>query len=240
MTKPLILIVEDDLNLLRLLKANLEREGFAIRTAENGKQALSVANKTLPGLVIADILMPEMDGWELCYRLRSEQRTSQVPFIFLTSRTEVPDRVRGLEIGADDYVTKPFSQKELVARIRRVIERSRPAGSEQTEAAISGSLGEMSLADLLQIFEHGGKSGTLLVIRERQGKILLQRGSVIDAQIDDLRGEEAVYRMFAMTDGRFEFRPEAVGGERTIHGTTQGLIFEGMRLLDESKRPPAE
>lgn len=120
-----ILAVEDDPHTLDLIAVYLEREGFFPLTADNGKDGLAMARTHRPHLVILDLMLPKMDGWEVCRQLR---KTLDVPIIMLTARGEETDRVAGLTLGADDYVVKPFSPKELMARVRAVLRRSSPAG----------------------------------------------------------------------------------------------------------------
>jgi DNA-binding response OmpR family regulator len=118
-----ILIVEDDANTSELVALYLRREGFQVVTAGDGEEALALAARHHPDLVILDLMLPKIDGWEVCRRLR---RISDVPVIMLTARDEEIDRVAGLTLGADDYVVKPFSPRELVARVLAVLRRARP------------------------------------------------------------------------------------------------------------------
>jgi two-component system OmpR family response regulator len=117
---PKILLIDDDSRIRDVIRFALAREGFAVIEAEDGAQGLSLAEKEAPDLIVLDIMMPELDGTEVCRRLR---RTSRVPIIFLSSRDEEIDRVLGLELGGDDYVSKPFSPRELVARVKAVLRR---------------------------------------------------------------------------------------------------------------------
>jgi len=120
-----ILIVEDDTNTAALVKTYLEREGFITIAAADGESALRQARLEKPGFVILDIMLPKIDGWEVCRRLRT---FSNVPVLMLTAREEEIDRVTGLALGADDYVVKPFSPRELVARVKAILRRGRPVG----------------------------------------------------------------------------------------------------------------
>jgi two-component system OmpR family response regulator len=115
-----ILIVEDDRTLLNVLKYNLTKEGYSVVTAVDGVEALEVARRDKPGFIILDIMLPKMSGFEVCRILRKEMT---VPILMLTAKTEEVDKVVGLEIGADDYMTKPFSMRELLARIRAMLRR---------------------------------------------------------------------------------------------------------------------
>lgn len=121
----LVLIVEDDPDIAESLRYNLEREGLKTRVAETGETGLSAALDTqaAPSLIILDLMLPGMSGMELCRRLRREPQTRRTPIIMLTARTGEADRVAGLDLGADDYITKPFSVRELMARVRAVLRR---------------------------------------------------------------------------------------------------------------------
>jgi len=122
-----VLVVEDDEALRTLIEYNLGKEDFAVTTARDGEEALLKVEEAKPDLVILDWMLPNVSGIEVCRRLRAKQATQSLPIIMLTARAEETDRVRGLETGADDYVIKPFSMEELVARIRAVLRRIRPS-----------------------------------------------------------------------------------------------------------------
>jgi two-component system, OmpR family, phosphate regulon response regulator PhoB len=130
MSKPTILVAEDEGALITLLRYNLEREGYHVLEAQDGEEALLVAAEEKPDLVLLDWMLPQISGIEVCRRLRSRQETRNVPIIMLTARGEENDRIRGLDTGADDYLTKPFSMTELLARLRAVLRRIRPSLAE--------------------------------------------------------------------------------------------------------------
>ncbi len=115
-----ILVVEDDFNISNLIRMYLEKEGFGVRMASDGAKAIEDFQKKVPDLIVLDIMLPVMDGWTVCARVRE---TSRVPIIMLTAKSELFDRVHGLEMGADDYLVKPFEMKELIARINAVLRR---------------------------------------------------------------------------------------------------------------------
>jgi two-component system phosphate regulon response regulator PhoB len=123
MTKPKILIVEDDPDIQELLHFNLEKAGYQTFRAENGEEGLLLARKQTPDLIILDLLLPEMDGLEVCRRIRRDPTLQHLPIIMVTAKGEEMDRVVGLELGADDYVVKPFSIRELILRIQKVLDR---------------------------------------------------------------------------------------------------------------------
>ena len=125
-----ILITDDDRSILELIRLYLEKEGYLCITAENGKEALNKFESEKPDLVILDIMMPEIDGWQVCREIR---KTSETPIIMLTAKGETFDKVLGLELGADDYMVKPFETKELVARIKSILRRTSKTDNSSTE-----------------------------------------------------------------------------------------------------------
>jgi two-component system alkaline phosphatase synthesis response regulator PhoP len=130
-----ILVVDDDPGIVKVVRAYLEQAGFDVLVAYDGKKALHVARHDKPDLVVLDLMLPEMDGWDVCRALRKE---SDVPIIMLTARVEETDKLVGLELGADDYVTKPFSPRELAARVRSVLRRSGAMPAEPERMSLRG------------------------------------------------------------------------------------------------------
>ena len=131
MTKPTVLIVEDEAPLVMMLRYNLEKEGFQVSEAGDGEEALVQIAERKPDIVLLDWMLPLVSGIEVCRRIRRSPETRTLPVIMLTARGEENDRVRGLDSGADDYVVKPFSLSELVARLRAVIRRAQPGGGDE-------------------------------------------------------------------------------------------------------------
>ncbi|MEM6750665.1 MAG: response regulator transcription factor [Planctomycetota bacterium] len=131
-----ILIVEDEQDLLELLKYNLSREGYEVRTATSGEEGLRLVRAEHPDLILLDLMLPAMDGLEVCRTLKSREHTGAIPVIMLTAKGEESDIVRGLEIGADDYITKPFSPRVLMARITAVMRRAEREQNEEIEQVI--------------------------------------------------------------------------------------------------------
>jgi two-component system, OmpR family, phosphate regulon response regulator PhoB len=131
MSQATILVVEDEAPLVTLLRYNLEREGFAVLEAQDGDEALNQAREQKPDLVLLDWMLPLVSGIEICRQLRRHPETRAIPIVMLTARGEEGDKLRGLDSGADDYVTKPFSPSELIARIRAVLRRTRPVPADE-------------------------------------------------------------------------------------------------------------
>lgn len=124
MTKQTVLVIEDEKNIVELVKYNLEQSGFRVLAALKGDAGIEMARKEHPDLVILDLMLPEIDGLEVCKFLKQNEKTGHIPVIMLTAKTQEADKIVGLELGADDYITKPFSPRELVARVRAVLRRS--------------------------------------------------------------------------------------------------------------------
>ncbi len=125
--QPSVLVVEDEPAQREVLVYNLESEGYSVRSAENGEEALLLVDEHLPDIIILDWMMPNLSGIEVCRRLKTRPETRAIPIIMLSARSEEVDRVRGLETGADDYVVKPYSVVEMMARVRTQLRRTRPA-----------------------------------------------------------------------------------------------------------------
>ncbi|MCU0771923.1 MAG: response regulator transcription factor [Verrucomicrobia bacterium] len=134
-----ILVVDDEQDAVDLVAFNLKQAGFQVITAENGAEALDKVHKHQPDLIVLDIMMPELDGLEVCKLLRRDPATAGIPLLMLTAKATEVDRVLGLELGADDYVTKPFSPRELVLRVRKLLARGKPK-EDRSERLVFGDL----------------------------------------------------------------------------------------------------
>lgn len=130
--KPLVMIVEDEAALVTMLRYNLEKEGFRVSEASDGEEALTVVEESSPDLILLDWMLPMMSGIEVCRQLRRKPNTKDVPIVMITARGEEQDKIRGLNTGADDYITKPFSMPELMARIRALLRRTQPTPNKGT------------------------------------------------------------------------------------------------------------
>jgi len=138
MANETILVVDDEANIRDLARLYLEKEGYQVITAVDGREALELVEQSPPTLMVLDLMLPEIDGWEVCRRVRVE---SNMPILMLTARTDDIDKIVGLEMGADDYLTKPFNPRELVARVRAILRRVAPnSGSSGNEARTLGNV----------------------------------------------------------------------------------------------------
>jgi len=243
-----LLLVDGDAKSLRVMEVSLKKAGFSVTTAVHGQDALEKVQISQPDLVLSDTKMPEMDGFDLCRALKADERFRQIPFVFLTNQKSVEFKVRGLELGGEDYLTKPIYIKEIVTRVRMILqkaEKERLERRETTKGGFAGSLADMGVVDLVQTFEIGRKTGTIVIKGERLGTVYFREGRVIDAELGRLQGENAFYRMLNTFEGEFEVAFGPVERADHIEVSTQGLLMEGMRRLDEWGRmleqlPPLE
>jgi phosphate regulon transcriptional regulator PhoB len=135
-----VLVVEDEADVAEMIRYSLGREGYEVRLAATGTDALRQVKEVRPDLILLDIMVPHLTGWEICRRLRQDRETQAIPVIMVTGRVEEGDKVLGFEMGADDYVTKPFSPRELVARVRAVSRRGRPGEEQANQPVRAGDL----------------------------------------------------------------------------------------------------
>jgi len=193
-----ILVIEDDTNIQELIKYNLEKNGYRVIVADNGVDGLKEAIANIPDLILLDIMLPGLDGLEVCKRLRMEKFTRKVPIFMLTAKSEELDKILGLELGADDYITKPFSIKELIARIRAVMRRIGDDGIDEQDREESGKVLKVKDIEIdnekYEIRKNGEKIALTLkefellkVMIENEGKVLTR-----DFLLDKIWGYEYI------------------------------------------------
>ncbi len=182
-----VLVIDDEKDLQELVRYNLEKEGFDVIMARDGTSGLEIALRHRPDLIVLDLMMPGMDGLEVCRRLRSDDRGKRVPLLMLTAKATEADRVVGLELGADDYVTKPFSPRELVARIKAILRRA----SSQPEAAETIRRGDLLIDVSAHLVKYAGREIQLTAtefrilqfMATRPGRVL-KRDEIIESALD--------------------------------------------------------
>jgi two-component system phosphate regulon response regulator PhoB len=175
MSKEKILVVEDDKNISKLLKYNLEKAGFEVFIAETGEKAVDTIGKNPVDLMILDIMLPVMDGFEVCKIVRQNDRYKTLPVIMLTAKGEEVDRVLGLELGADDYVVKPFSPREMVLRVKAILKRGKPTEHKKDILSAAGIVIDVSrhtvTADKKEVELTLMEFKLLMTLIERRGRV---------------------------------------------------------------------
>jgi DNA-binding response OmpR family regulator len=250
--KQSLLLVDGDTKSLRVLEVSLKKAGFNVTTAVNGADALAKVETSAPDLIISDTKKAEMDGFELVERLKHNADWATIPFIFLTSQSDVEDKIRGLELGVEDYLTKPIYIKEIVTRVKILLQKKQRVALEdgnkrESRTKFAGQLADMAVVDLIQTIEISRKSGVIHFTHSdgKRGAIYFRNGKVIDAELGRLGGEDAVYRLLVWGEGEFEVEFKNVRRKDVIELSSQGLLMEGMRRVDEWGRlceqlPPLE
>lgn len=239
MAKRHLLLVEDNPQHLRVMEVSLRKAGFDVTTASNGAQARSKLTGSPPDLIISDTAMPGQDGFDLCRWVRENPALQDTPFVFVTDDASAESRVYGLELGADDYLTRPIYSRELTTRVEMALERRERQRLKQgpEQRRFYGELEQMSVTDLLQAMEMGKKTGRLVIQGDGViGQMVFAGGRVIDANTGEIRGEEAVYRILGWDRGAFEIHFGSQDVTATIDQTTEDLLMEGMRRLDQWAR----
>ncbi len=237
-----ILIVDDNPNVLRLLNISLTKAGkdYEIIEAENGEKAFELANKEKPDLIISDVMMPQMDGIELCWMIRENSEIPLVPFIFLTSFDDPEMEIRGFRAGADEYLSKPIDRKLLLQRVEELLARTRNLkkieDTGEKQKGFSGDLKDLSLVEVIQMLNLNKKTGLLKVQSDKlNGTIYIKDGQLWFVESGDLKGEEAMYKLVPLDEGTFQFQSQQVDVERNVHNSTMNVIMEACRIMDEAR-----
>jgi DNA-binding response OmpR family regulator len=238
--KQKLLLVDADPRSVRVLEVSLKKAGYSVTTSTDGLDALAKIESLAPDLVLSDTRLPRLDGYALVRKLKERPEWAGIPIVFLTSQKSIEDKIRGLELGVEDYLTKPIFVRELIARVNLLLARRTQENIVASKAPMSGrtrftgSTQDMAVVDLLQTFEVSRKSGVVhLRSGAQEARIYFRDGKVVDAELGRLRGEEAIYRALIWNEATFEVEFKATTTEETIEGSTQALLMEGMRRVDE-------
>ena len=249
-SKHRLLLVDGDPKSLRVLEVSLKKAGFEVVTATQGAEAIGAIQATLPDLIISDTDLDGMDGFDLCQQVRAKPEWAKIPFLFVSGRKSIEDKIRGLELGVEDYLTKPIYIREIGIRVRTALqraERERLESRREGRTKFAGDLADIGVVDLVQTIDLNRKSGIVHVVNRdgRRGAIFFRDGRVIDAEVGRLSGAEAIYRLFSWSDGRFEVEFKPIRRRDVIDLPSAALLMEGMRRLDEwtrllEKLPPLD
>ena len=199
MTKKEIFVVEDDEGILELLRYNLMREGFAVASAADGEDAVKAIPRKLPDLILLDLMLPGLDGLEVCRMLKKNPKTAQIPIVMVTAKGEESDIVAGLELGADDYITKPFSLKVLIARVRTILRRKEERAAEKDavirihdivinpgrhEVLVKGKPVELTFTELKLLHFLAGRPGWVMTRQQIVDAVRGEDYAVTDRSVD--------------------------------------------------------
>ena len=225
-----ILIIEDDKDIVELVRYNLEKEDFQVQAIADGVSGLAQVKKTPPDLLLLDLMLPKLSGLEICKDIRRDASLNRLPILMLTARGDEADRVVGLELGADDYVTKPFSPRELVARVKALLRRAEPAGGEPTKSL---EVGKLVIDPASYRVTRGGKPVPLSTLEFRLLYYLASRPNKVfsrDQLLDAVWGSErfvtprSVDVYVRRLREKIEPDPENPANLKTVRGA--GYLFE--------------
>lgn len=241
MTKQLVLMVDDELDNRVMMRYFLESWGYEVELAANGKEALEKVAAQRPVLVLLDLEMPVMDGFETCNALKSDPDTENIPVIMFTGLEATADKVKGIKKGADDYVVKTVDPEEIQARIEMILRRSQrferqpqADSGNGSGAVLSGSLEDKSFPEAFQLAMAYGQSGTLEINNDGEvAKVYLVDGDVVHAECRDLEGQDAFYELALWNKGQFAYKVGDSTPKRTIEANGQSLLMEATRRMDE-------
>lgn len=238
-----VLLVDDNPMILAMLNQALAQFS-SVTTVTDGADALLKAIDDKPDLIISDCTMDTMDGKQLLQKLKSRSATAHIPVILMASKAEITEKLKALQDTVEDFIEKPFFLKEAAARIKKVVDKillEKMAREAPGESVLRGNLAQMTVMDLLQSLDMGRKTCSLVLSNNGdQCKLFFTDGQINHATYGDLRGEEAVYKVLLWTAGGFEIDFNGNSREQTVTRSTQGLLMEGLRLLDESNRDEQE
>ncbi len=237
-----VLIVDDDPIFQQQAAAAFRRDGDVVRFARHGFEALAAALQRRPDVILSDVNMPRMDGWQLLRMIRGNPRLTSVPVVFTTALSSERERLRGYQLGVDDFIAKPFRPVELRARAERLMHRALRDASEQAfGSSIRGDLSQVSLPSVLSLLELERRAGRIVIEGPLRGTLWIADGRVLRAEVsgDAHVAGAPLERAFALIDarhGEFAFVAETTVVEDELHCSITALLMEHARVSDEASR----
>jgi uncharacterized protein (TIGR02266 family) len=238
-----VMIVDDEQGSRNQAAQPFRIRGDYVRVAADGFEALALCLKEPPDVIVSDVQMPRMDGWQLLRMCRARPSLASVPFLFLTTLGDEEERLRGYQLGVDDYVGKPFRGKELQVRVDRIVSRLQRGQTLAAKKTLRGDLAHVSLPAVLGFLELERKTGELLVVSARTANLYMRHGRLLRVEVDgevlDKSALDRVYEVLFWREGQFEFATHAdVSGGDLYDMSITNLLLEGARISDEENKPP--
>jgi uncharacterized protein (TIGR02266 family) len=236
-----VLVVDDDLTSREAAAKPFRERGDVVRITSDGVDALAACLKESPDVILCDVQMPRMDGWQLVRIVRSRPQLAQVPMLFLTRLKGEDERLKAYQLGVDDFVPKPSRPEELVARVDRVVARmKRPTMVPQTQKTLHGDLEQVSLPSVLSFLEIERKTGILSLLADRAVKILIELGRPLKVEMQDAppgrTSRQLLEDVLDWTEGHFEFATAEVACQDEVRSTLTSILLDHARMTDESGR----
>ncbi len=236
-----ILVIEDETNIQELIKYNLEKNGYKVVVSDNGIDGLEEAIANVPDLILLDLMLPGLDGLEVCKRLRTDKRTKKVPIFMLTAKSEELDKVLGLELGADDYITKPFSIKELIARIRAAMRRisdDRNEGADENESSTILKVRDIEIdSEKYEVRKNGEKLVLTLKEFELLKMLIENKGKVLtrDFLLDKIWGYDYIGETRTV-DVHIRHVRQKINDEEDSNQMIETIRGVGYRFISEGEK----
>jgi CheY-like chemotaxis protein len=234
-----ILIADNDPQEIQDLRKVLVASGFEVKIVDNGADALTLCREFRPHLILSEIKLAKIDGHHLLRELKSQSATKSIPFVLMSRHRTVEERVHSINLGVDDYISKPFDVNEVALRVEVILKEVEKIESspKTVSKGFSGKLSEMSLIDLLQTLEIGKKTGMVkLQNAYKEGIVFIKNGEVLDVSLDDLEPKAALYRMFNWSDGTFRVELKDIERPKALNGSMSDIIYKGLIRRDRWQR----
>jgi uncharacterized protein (TIGR02266 family) len=237
-----VMVVDDDAEACDLLATPFLNRGDTVRKAANGIEALGLCLKRPPDVLLLDIEMPQMDGWQLLRIVRTRPSLSSVPVLFVTGLTHPEERLRGFRLGVDDYIPKPWRIEEVLARVDRIVMAARQGrGAAISRKTLRGDLAQVPIASVLSFLQLERMTGVLLLVNDRSARIYVQDGRPLRVEVERAtllaKHKALLFHLLSWTQGQFEFAAQEVACDDELGMSATTLLLEYSRLSDERHRP---
>ncbi|MFQ5822633.1 MAG: response regulator [bacterium] len=234
-----ILIADNNPQEVQDLRKSLVASGYEVKIVDNGVDALNICREFRPHLVLSEVKLPKIDGHHLLRELKSQTTTKSIPFILMSRHRAVEERVHSINLGVDDYISKPFDINDVLLHfeiILKEIEKFESTPKNHTKG-FSGKLSEMNLIELLQTMEIGKKTGVVKLQNDsKEGIVFLKDGVILDVSLDDLEPKDALYRLFTWGEGTFRVEIKEINRTKVLKESMGDLIYQGLIRRDRWER----
>ncbi len=234
-----IVVVDDDAHYRKLAAEPFIKRGDTVRTTADGLEALSMCLKDPPDVILSDVQMPRMDGWQLLRLVRARPSLATVPVIFLTMLDDDQARLLGYQLGVDGYIAKPYTPEELLVRVHQIVRRTQKSRTSQLlRTMLRGELEHVAPQSLLAFLEVEKQTGILLLVGPDVARLFFKNGELLRAEIEgsSSSARDALWALLDWDNGQFEFAPQDVGGHNELGTTVTALLLEHAHHQDEQKR----
>ncbi len=235
-----VVVIDDDPRWRELAAQPFRERGDHVRTFADGLEALAKCVEEPPDVILTDVQMPRMDGWQLLRLVRARPTLASTPVVFLTSLDSDAERLRGYQLGVDVYVPKPFNQDELLIRVRRLVRKAAPDLERPNGVNLRGDLEQVSSASLLSFLEIERKTGVLLLVGDKVARLFVNRGVPLRAEIEGgatrLPSKAVIFEILTWTSGQFELTEQDVVMTDDVRMSMSQLVLEHAKMTDEAQR----